>query len=353
MATLPPLKVTDKDAAVLRRWVRAGTTEQRMAQRARIVLAAAEGQPSRRIAAREGVSEPTVARWRHRYAAEGINGLCDRPRSGRPRVYGHDDRLAVVKQVTEVPPDPASRWTLAALEEALADTVGISDTQIHAILCDLDLKPWQSRSWLTSHDPDFWDKAADVCGLYLDPPKNALVLSVDEKTCIQAKAGVNPTKPAAPGLVERREFEYRRAGTTCLFAALDVHAGTIMHDTKPRNRSVDFTDFLGHLDRVTPGDLVLHVVVDNGSSHVAKATRDWLDEPERKGRFVIHHTPTHASWLNQVELFFSILTRRLIRRGEFASVDELVAKLGAFISDYNRTARPFTWTYEGQPLKAA
>lgn len=211
----------------------------------------------------------------------------------------------------------------------------------------------RTRSWLTSHDPDFWDKAADVCGLYLDPPDKAVVLSVDEKTCIQAKAPVNPTRPAGPGHPEHREFEYRRGGTTCLFAALDVHAGEVAHETKDRNRSADFIAFLQRLDERTPAGLTLHLVLDNGSSHVAKATKQWLADPAREGRFVAHCTPTHASWLNQVELFFSILTRRLIRRGEFASVPQLVARLGAFIAEYNRTAKPFKWTYDAKPLLVA
>lgn len=212
----------------------------------------------------------------------------------------------------------------------------------------------EDRSWLTSKDPAFWDKAADVCGLYLDPPDdNAVVYSVDEKTGIQAKSRVNPTKPARPGLVERREFEYRRNGTTSLFAALDVHTGTIIGRPTDRNRAVDFIGFLQHLDEVTDDALTIHLVLDNGPSHIAKDTKKWLADPVREKRFTVHHTPTHASWLNQIELFFSILTRRVVRRGEFDSVDDLTTKLMAFIEGYNHTASPFRWTYEGKPLKAA
>lgn len=202
---------------------------------------------------------------------------------------------------------------------------------------------------MTSHDPDFWEKAADVCGLYLDPPDNSLVLSVDEKTGMQAKSRINPTKPPRPGMVERKEFEYRRHGATSLFAALDVHSGEIISQTKDRNRSIEFISFLQHLDQVTPDELTLHLVLDNGPSHTSKETREWLDHPDRKERFKVHHTPTHASWLNQVELFSSILTRRLLNRGEFESVDELATKMVAFITDYNQKAKPFRWTYEGKP----
>jgi transposase len=266
-------------------------------------------------------------------------------------VYTHDDRLRIVTAVTEEPPDPDSHWTVRAVADKLASEVGISASQVWRILDDLDLKPWQTRSWLTSHDPAFWDKAADVCGLYLDPPDNALVLSVDEKTGMQAKSRTNPTKPARPGLTERREFEYRRHGTAALFAALDVHSGEVIHDTKARNRSEDFIEFLELLDSHTPAELTLHLVLDNGASHVSKQTKTWL--AAHTDRFVVHHTPTHASWLNQVELFFSILGRRLLKRGEFKSVDDLVNRISAFITDYNHTAKPFKGTYQGKPLKAA
>jgi len=345
------IEVTGEQRRVLEGWVRASSSEQRLVMRARIVLLAGEGHSNEEIAGELGVVRQTVAKWRERFRSKGVEGLGDGSRSGRPPRYGHDDRLAIVKTVTEQPPDPESHWTMTKVAEALGDEVGISASQVWRILSELDLKPWQSRSWLTSHDPDFWEKAADVCGLYLNPPDNALVLSVDEKTGMQAKSRTHPTKPVRPGLVERREFEYRRHGTAALFAALDVHSGEVIWDAKERNRSVDFISFLTHLDAVTPSELTLHLVLDNGSSHVSKQTKKWLDD--HNDRFRVHHTPTHASWLNQIELFFSILGRRLLRRGEFESVDDLVHKISAFITDYNQKAAPFRWTYEGKPLRAA
>lgn len=333
--------------------LRARRTEQRAVERARIVLLAADGFNNRQIAERLSADPDTVSKWRSRFAGEGLAGLEDRSRPGRPLVYGHDDRLKVIKTVTEEPPDPASHWTGHQIAEALAADVGISRSQIWRILNDLDLKPHRVRSWLTSHDPEFWEKATDVCGLYLNPPEGALVLSVDEKTGMQAKSRINPTKPARPGSPARQEFEYRRHGTACLFAALDVHTGEIISETKGRNRSVEFISFLEHLDRVTPDELTLHLVLDNGPSHISKQTRKWLTDPTRQDRFVVHHTPTHASWLNQIELFFSILGRRLLHRGEFGSLDELVSKVMTFITDYNQKAAPFRWTYQGKPLKAA
>lgn len=351
--TAGTVELTGEQREILESWVRASSSEQRLVERARIVLLAAEGHSNQEIARRLGVVRQTAAKWRERFRSGGLGALGDAPRPGRPPVYGHDERLQIVKTVTEELPDPESHWTMRGVADALSDDLGISASQVWRILSDMDLKPWQSRSWLTSHDPEFWEKAADVCGLYLDPPQEALVLSVDEKTGMQAKSRTNPTKGPRPGLTERKEFEYRRNGTSALFAALDVHSGEVIWEAVERNRSEDFISFLEHLDRVTPQDLTLHLVLDNGSSHVSKKTREWLEHPDRAERFEVHHTPTHASWLNQVELFFSILGRQLLRRGEFESVEELVAKISAFITEYNRNAQPFRWTYEGKPLKAA
>jgi len=345
------LSVVERQA--LEGWVRASSSEQRLVERARIVLLAAQGCSNEEIAAELGVVRQTAAKWRERFRLGRLEALGDAARPGRPVVYGHDDWLAIVKTVTDEPPDPESHWTMTKVADALADEVGISPSQVWRILSALDLKPWQSQSWLTSHDPDFWEKAADVCGLYLKPPDNALVLSVDEKTGMQAKSRINPTKPSRPGVAERREFEYRRNGTAALFAALDVHSGDVIWEAKGRTRSIEFIEFLEHLDQVTPAELTLHLVLDNGPSHTSKQTRRWLEHPDRKERFKVHHTPTHASWLNQIELFFSIVARRLLRRGEFTSVEDLVTKISAFITNYNQKAKPFRWTYQGKPLKAA
>jgi transposase len=348
-----PIELTSGERRTLERWVRASSSEQRLVERARIVLLAAEGRSNQEIGSELGVVRQTVAKWRERFREERLEALGDAPRPGRPVRYGHDDRLQIVKTITEEPADPESHWTIRGVADALSDELGISASQVWRILSDMDLKPWQSRSWLTSHDPEFWEKAADVCGLYLDPPDNGLVLSVDEKTGMQAKNRTNPTKPPRPGMRERREFEYRRNGTAALFAALDVHSGEVIWETKERNRSEEFISFLEHLDGITPTELTLHLVLDNGPSHVSNKTRQWLDHPDRKARFQVHHTPTHASWLNQVELFFSILGRKLLRRGEFESVTELAHKIASFITDHNRKAKPFRWTYQGKPLKAA
>ena len=351
MTVAAPLVLRSGDEARLKVMVRSQTVTAAAALRARIVLLAADGLPNRQIAPMVGMNEHTVAQWRRRFEAEGLAGLQDRKRSGRPLVYDHDQRLRIVATVTQEPPDPASHWSHSQLAKALAD-MGISASQIGRILADLDIKPHRVRSWITRpDDPGFWERAADICGLYLVAPTNALVLSVDEKTGIGARSRTRPTQPVAPGRPARQEHEYVRHGTAILLAALDVHGGGIFQATDlDRNTAVNFIAFLDDLDAKVPAGLEVHLVLDNGSSHIARDTRWWfVDHP----RFHPHYTPTHASWLNQVELFFSILARRLLKRGEFRSVEDLVAKVMAFIDDYNRTATPFRWTYDGRPLKAS
>ena len=212
---------------------------------------------------------------------------------------------------------------MAAIARRLEGEVGISASQVWRICRSLDLKPWQVRSWVTSHDPDFLAKAAEVCGLYLDPPEGAVVFSVDEKTGLQATSRVNPTRPAVPGQPAKREFEYRRHGTAVLFAALDVHHGQVIPQLSDSSRSANFVAFLHDLDAGVPAGRALPVIADNLSAHKTPAVREFLASHPRVS---LHHTPTHASWLNQVELFFSILTRGLLRHGELDSVQDLAPK---------------------------
>jgi transposase len=348
---LPPLKLRAGDRAVLEGWVRSATIEARVAKRARIVLLAADGVSNRDIGALVDLHYNQVGLWRARYAEFGLAGLDDEQRPGRPCVYDHDDVLLLVKTVTEPPPDGATRWTMEALAQAMnTHGVAISASQVWRICKGLDLKPWQVESWMTSHDPDFWAKAGDVCGLYLNPPENAVVWSVDEKSGMQAKSRINATLPAVPGIAARREFEYRRHGTAVLFAGLDVHEGHVTGWVTDSTRSENFVDFLADLVAQTPAGLDLHCIVDNLKTHSTDAVEQFLTA---NPHVHLHFTPTHASWLNQVELFFSILERRLLRRGEFKSVDELAQRVISSINDYNKRAAPFRWTYDGRPLKVA
>jgi transposase len=350
--SVPRLEITVEERSELERRVRAHTSTQRMVKRARIVLLAADAVPNRQIANTVAMSEEYVGVWRRRFERERFAGLEDRPRPGRPRVYDHDDRLKIIETVTATTPQVESQWSHRLIAETLADELGISASQVGRILADLDVKPHLVRGWLTRpDDPAFAERAMDVCGLYLrGPDDNALVLSVDEKTAIPARSRRHPTRRCQPGQVERREFEYRRHGTACLMAALNVHTGEVLAADAVRNDADNFIAFLDRIDVDTPHELTVHLVLDNGASHVAKKTRAWL---AAHPRFVVHHTPKHASWLNQVELFFSILTRKLLRRGEFTSRADLVDRIMAFIGDHNRTAKPFAWTYDGSPLKIA
>ena len=351
MWMVPVLTITDEERAELEQRVRAHTSPQRAVKRARVVLLAAEGVPNRRIGEMVGMDEHNVGVWRRRFETERLEGLEDRPRSGRPRMYDHDARVKIVAKATSERPEVDSHWSHRLLAADLADEIGISESQIGRILAELDIKPHRVRSWLSRpDDPTFWERAADVCGLYLSPPHNALVLSVDEKTAVPARSRQHPTQPAEPGRPERQEFEYRRHGTANFIAALNVASGEVLATDVDRNTAANFITFLEDLERSVHPALEIHLIMDNGSSHVAKATRTWLGAHPR---FTAHHTPKHASWLNQVELFFSILTRRLLRRGEFASRDELVARVMEFIRHHNQNAKPFRWTYDASPLRAA
>ncbi len=314
VSRVPPLEITPPQRTELERRLRAHTTTQRALRRARIILLAADGVANRQIARQVGIDEKGVATWRRRFAAEGLAGLADRGRPGRPRVYGHDARLAIVATVTTQQPQVDSHWSARLVAERLAEEhdIRISGSQVGRVLADLDLKPHLVRGWLNRpDDPAFFARAADVCGLYLDRPHNALVLSVDEKTAIGARSRKYPTKPVAAGQLERREFEYTRHGTACLVAALDVHSGQVLGSDVTKNDSAHFIGFLEEIDRSVHPDLAIHLVLDNGSSHVSKQTTAWL---AAHPRFQAHYTPKHASWLNQVELFFSILAPMAVGR---------------------------------------
>lgn len=288
----------------------------------------------------------TVVRWRGRFAREGLAGLEDRPRSGRPPVYGPQVRLRIVAAATAAPPHPFDGWSHRPIADHLADT-GISASQVGRILAALQVKPHRVRGWLTRPaDPQFFAKAAEVCALYRHRPADSVVVSVDEKTAMAARSRRHPDRPPGRGRVRRREFEYVRHGTVSVTAALDVHTGQVVVEELPRNDSAHFIRFLTRLDRCVPAGLTIHLVLDNGSSHTSKATRAWL---AKHPRIVAHYTPKHASWLNQVEIFFSLLARAVLRHGDFSSRDDLLEKVTDLAVIHNETARPFRWNYEARP----
>jgi transposase len=344
-----PVVLDEPTRTELQRIVRAGTSQVRAVLRARIVLTAADGACNTRIAADLRIHPDTVRKWRARFARSGLAGLDDGKRPGRPRRYGVQQRVRVMAVATCAPPFPEATWSHRRIAAHLAD-LQISASQVGRILADCDLRPHRVRGWLTRRDdPLFWTRAADVCDLYLNPPPDAVVLSIDEKTAIAARSRKHPGRPAARGRPARQEFEYIRHGTVSIVAALDVLSGEVVTHTITRNDSANFCNFLTMLDQSIDPTRQIHVVLDNGSSHAAKATRTWL---ATHPRWHVHWTPVHASWLNQVELYFSALTRRVLRHGDFSSRDDLINKIETYVIEKNATAKPYRWTYDGTPLKA-
>ena len=325
--------------------MRAASASQALVRRARIVLLAHAGWPNERIARELGCAVNTVRRWRHRFVRGGMPALAGRPRSGRPEVCGPDVRLAIVAAATSVPPEGTSVWTGALVAARLAGA-GISVSQTGRILADLELRPHKVRGWMNRRDDDqFWARAAAVCDIYLHPPPGTIVVCIDEKTGIQAKSRKYPELPARRGRLARREFEYVRHGTVSIIAALHAATGQVVTEPVTSNNSVTFLSFLHRLDQCTDPPLKIHLVMDNGSSHTSAATRAWI---AAHPRITVTYTPKHASWLDMAELWFSVLTRALLRRGEFTSRADLIAKITSFTIRYNRTAKPWKWAYDAR-----
>jgi len=350
-AYVKQIEIAAEDRPVLEKWANARAAERRLVDRARIVLLAGEGRSAREIAEHVGCSLPTVKTWRARYARDGVDGLSDLPKTGRPLTHGPEVRARLIALACTRPPDTPEgmrreRWTHAEL----AEQVGMSQSQAHVVLRAADLRPHLSEQWVMSElGPDFDAQAAEVCGLYLDPPENAIVVSVDEKTSIAAREPARPDTPPAPGRPARRDSEYLRNGTQNLFAALRVHSGSVSGMTAPTRNQFDFIAFLDQLEAEIPAGRQIIAILDNLSTHKTQAVEVWLDEHPR---WALVFTPKHASWLNQVEIFFSTLTRRLLRHGRFSGPDDLATQMLAFVEHYNLTAKPFAWTYTGKVLAA-
>ncbi len=345
------IEIAAEDRPTLEKWASSRTAERRLVDRAQIVLLAAEGRPASEIAERVGCAPETARRQRARYEREGLDGLRDRPKSGRPMTHDQAVRARLIALACTRPPDTEQgmrreRWTLRELAEA----VGMSVSRVQAILAEADLRPHLTEQWVMSElGPDFDAQAAEVCGLYVDPPENAIVVSVDEKTSIAAREPARPDTSPQPGRPARRDSEYRRNGTQNLFAALAVHSGEVSAMTAPTRNQWDFIGFLDQLEAEIPDAHRVVCVLDNLSTHKTQAVEAWLDEHPR-WQFVF--TPKHASWLNQVEMFFSILARRILRHGAFTGAHDLATQMLAFVEHYNLTAQPFRWTYSGKVLAA-
>src|SRR5262244_2018153 len=334
---LAPLVLTADERRTLVNWVKRRSTAQGLALRARIVLACAQGGSNLAVAARLGVSRTTVIKWRARFLARRLDGLADEPRPGVPRTISDAQVEEVVVRTLEEVPEGAAHWS----KRELARQVGISPTSVHRIWRSFGLQPWRTEDFKISPDPLLIDKIRDVIGLYLAPPANAAVFAVDEKPQIQALQRTAPVLPMLPGVPERRSFDYVRHGTIDLFAALNVATGKVISELSAQHRAVDFRDFLDEIDRQADPGLDVHVICDNLSAHKAPVVQRWL---LAHPRFVLHFTPTYASWISQVERWFAELQRRCLERGVFCSLDELTTALEGWIKTWNSNARPFKWT---------
>jgi transposase len=329
------LEISDEDRVTLESWTRSSTVAAGRAERARIVLAVAGGAGTSVAARQLGVSRPTVIKWRDRFAAHGIAGLDDEPRSGRPKTV---DDAAIIAATLEPPPDAlaVTHWSSRLLGKHL----GIGDATVARAWRKYRVQPWRRETFKFSTDPELEAKVHDVIGLYLKPPTNAIVLCVDEKSQIQALNRTAPILPLRPGLPEKATHDYKRNGTATLFAALEIATGKVTDQCYERHGKAEFLDFLKKISRAYPRR-DLHVVLDNYHTHKHAEINERL---ARHPQITLHFTPTSGSWLNLVEVFFGIITRQAIRRGSFDNVKQLTAAIAAFIDGWNDRCHPFVWT---------
>jgi len=337
---LPPaakLILTDAQRKQLLAISRHRSTPRGIVLRISIVLGAAEGVANRALARKVSTSVPTVLLWRKRYESDGLKGLLEeRPRSGRPKRISGEQEVAIVEATMKTIPKNATHWSV----RAMAASQKVSSATVQRIWKKHKLQPHRVESFKFSNDPEFAPKVRDIVGLYMNPPDKAIVLSVDEKSQIQALDRTQPILPLRPGLPARQTHDYERHGTTTLFAALNVLEGTVIGECQPRHRHQEFLRFLNRIDQsVNPG-LEIHLVLDNYGTHKHSEVKKWLT---KRPRYHVHFTPTSSSWLNQVERWFAEITRKRIRRGTFHSVRELIKAIRDYIRHHNSSPRPFQW----------
>lgn len=334
------------DRAELQSLVRNRNTPRKLVWRAEIILATADGHGTFEIMRRAQTSKPTVWRWQERYLDEGVAGLKrDKTRPSRVPPLPRETRLKVITKTVQESPPNATHWSRSLMAEA----VGISPSSVGRIWADAGLKPHLSKSFKVSNDPAFEEKVTDIVGLYLNPPERAVVLCVDEKSQIQALDRTQPGLPLKKGRAATMTHDYKRHGTTTLFAALDVKSGMVIGDCMPRHRAKEFLKFLRHIDRAVQGKREVHLILDNYATHKTPDVKDWLD---KHPRFKLHFTPTSASWLNLVERFFAELTTKRIRRGSYASVDDLEAAIYDYLLQHNSRPKPFVWSKTAEDVLA-
>jgi transposase len=335
--------LSDEERAQLQSWARRRSSAQALAQRSGIVLLAAEGLKNVEIARELGVRRPMVTKWRNRFAELRLGGLTDEPRPGRPRTITDEQVEEVIVKTLESTPRDATHWST----RSMAAEVGLSREAVGRIWRAFGLQPHRQQTWKLSRDPQFVDKVKDVVGLYLDPPERAVVLCVDEKSQIQALDRTAPILPMLPGTPQRATHDYKRSGTSSLYAALDLASGKVIGRLHARHRAIEFKRFLQAIDREVPGELAVHLVLDNSSTHKTPAIGRWL---AAHPRFVVHFTPTSSSWLNLVERWFAELTTKKLRRGAHRSVRQLNADIRAWIEAWNDDPKPFVWTKTAEEI---
>jgi transposase len=343
---LTPIVPTAEERAALDSWARRRTTAQALALRARIVLRAADGDTNTAIARRERVTKATVGKWRGRFLQKRLEGLLDEPRPGAPRSITDADVEALITKTLETTPRDATHWSTRSMAKA----TDLSQSAISRIWRAFGLQPHRVETFKLSKDPQFIDKVRDIVGLYLDPPDRALVLCVDEKSQIQALDRSAPILPLAPGVSERRTHDYRRHGTTSLFAALDVASGKVIGECHRRHRSQEFLRFLKTIDANVPADLDIHLILDNYGTHKTPRVRRWF---AAHPRFHLHFTPTSASWLNLVERWFALLSEKQIKRGAHRSTRALEDTIREYLAITNEAPHPFVWTKTADEILAS
>lgn len=334
---LSALRLSDSERDELVSMSRSRSMPQSLATRARIVLLAADGVSNTEIAEQLGLSKPTVGTWRKRYVEQRLAGLYDEPRPGGPRSIRDEEIAALLRKTLKTKPKGGTHWTC----RSIAAEAKLSKSTVQRVWKAFGLQPHRQKHFKISTDPFFVEKVRDIVGLYLNPPDHAVVLCVDEKSQIQALDRTQPTLPMGLGYVEGVTHGYVRHGTTTLFAALDVASGHVLAKCKQRHRHQEFLAFLRDIEKSVPKKLDVHLIVDNYATHKHASVQRWI---AARPRFHIHYTPTYSSWLNQVEIWFNIITQQAIRRGTFRSVRDLTTKIDNFVQHYNRKCRPFAWS---------
>ncbi len=332
-----PIVLTDEEREQLEAIERSRSMPAGIVRRAKIILYSADGIPNADIAERLDVSPYTVGTWRKRYLADRIEGLHDELRSGRPRSLSDEEVAELINKALQTKPSNATHWSV----RSFAREAKVTTSMAFRLFKIFALQPHRTESFKLSTDPFFVEKVRDIVGLYLNPPDSALVLAVDEKSQIQALDRTQPVLPMGLGYVEGITHDYVRHGTTTLFAALDVASGNVITQCKPRHRHQEFLSFMRHIDANVPSDLDVHLIIDNYATHKHAKVRTWLAS---HSRYHMHYTPTYASWLNQVERWFALITQQAIRRSSVRSVKELIRNIEKFVDHYNEKATPFMWT---------